>query len=146
LQSVNAVPSPKYLNTIIYHTSRYLSMILFDLIRKVTKIALFKRRECTLQKIDIFFPSLKHQIWRWTYYFFNKEEVTLSVKKRKGECKRCGGCCHTSIRCSSLSFDESGYAMCKEHDRRPHMCKLYPFSRRDHFSHLKDKCGYWYDE
>ena len=99
-----------------------------------------------MQKLDIFFPSLKHQIWRWTYYFFNKEEVTLSVEKRKGECKRCGGCCHTSFRCSSLSFDENGHAMCKEHDRRPHMCKLYPFSERDHFSHLKDKCGLWYDE
>ncbi|MHC4455132.1 MAG: hypothetical protein ACYSWS_10650 [Planctomycetota bacterium] len=36
--------------------------------------------------------------------------------------------------------------MCEEHERRPHMCKLYPFSERDHFSHLKDKCGFWFDE
>ena len=121
-------------------------MFLFDLIKKVIKITLSKEGSMLLQKIEIFFPSLKHQIWRWCYYFFNKEEVTQSVEKRKGECKRCGGCCHTSIRCPSLSFDESGYAMCKEHDRRPHMCKLYPFSKRDHFSHLKDKCGFWYDE
>jgi len=136
----------KNLNIIIYHTSRCLSIFLFDLSEKVIKITLSKNKECILQKLDIFFPSLKHQIWRWTYYFFNKEEVTRSVEKRQGECKRCGGCCHTSIRCSSLSFDENGYAMCKEHDRRPHMCKLYPFSGRDHFAHLKDKCGFWYDE
>jgi len=121
-------------------------MFLFDLVKKVTKIKVLKGGSAFLQKIAIFFLSLKHQIWRRFYYFFNKEKVIQSVEKRKGDCKRCGGCCHTSIRCPSLLFDESGYAICREHDRRPHMCKLYPFSSRDHFPHLKDKCGFWYDE
>ncbi|MCP4266042.1 MAG: hypothetical protein GY777_10795 [Candidatus Brocadiaceae bacterium] len=103
------------------------------------------KRINTLQKIDIFFPSFKHQIWRWFYYFFNREKVLQSVEKRKGDCKRCGGCCSASIQCSSLAFDKNGYAMCMEHERRPRMCKLYPFSDRDHFLHLKDKCGFWYD-
>ena len=38
-----------------------------------------------MQKINVFFPSLKHQIWRWTYYFFNKEEITRSVEEKEKE-------------------------------------------------------------
>ncbi len=99
----------------------------------------------TVQKINVFFPSFKHQIWRRFYYLFNKKQVLQSVEKRRGDCKRCGGCCNASIRCPSLAFDENGYAMCKEHESRPHMCKLYPYSGKDYFSHLKNKCGFWYD-
>ncbi len=121
-------------------------MFLFDLMYKVIKIRILVERELVLQRIDIFFMSLKHQIWRRLYYFFSTEEVDQSVKKRKGDCKRCGGCCRTSIRCQNLLYDGNDLAMCKIHDHRPDMCKLYPYNGRDFFPHLKDKCGFWYEE
>jgi len=40
----------KNLNTIIYHTSGYLSIFLFDLIKKVIKIALLKRKGAFCKK------------------------------------------------------------------------------------------------
>lgn len=36
-----------------------------------------------MQKNDIFSQSLKHQIWRWFYYPFNRKDVLQSIKKRK---------------------------------------------------------------
>ncbi|MEE9259826.1 MAG: hypothetical protein V3U40_01760 [Candidatus Scalindua sediminis] len=99
-----------------------------------------------MQNVNIFISSFKHQIWRRYYYFFNKEEVAESIKKRKGECKMCGLCCQASIRCTKLLYDENGLAMCKIHDHKPDMCKIYPYNERDFFPHLKDKCGFSYAE
>jgi Fe-S-cluster containining protein len=99
-----------------------------------------------LQNINIFFSSLRHQIWRRYYYFFNKDEVAESIKERKGECKRCGLCCQASIRCPKLFYDENDFAMCKIHDNKSDMCKMYPYNGRDFFPHLKEKCGFWYEE
>ena len=60
LQSVNTIPLPiKNLNTIVYHTSRKLSMFLFDLIKKVIKITLFKRKEVRFAKNRYLFPVSK---------------------------------------------------------------------------------------
>ncbi|HDY66362.1 MAG: YkgJ family cysteine cluster protein [Candidatus Scalindua sediminis] len=99
-----------------------------------------------MQNVNIFISSFKHQIWRRYYYFFNKEEVAESIKKRKGECKRCGLCCQASIRCPKLFYDDNDLAMCKIHDHKPDMCKIYPYNGRDFFPHLKDKCGFSYAE
>ena len=94
--------------------------------------------------MSVFFSSLMHQIWRRYYHLFHKEKVTLSIKERKGDCKRCGQCCQASIRCPRLLYDNNNLAMCTIHDRRPGMCELYPFNSRDFFSHIKDKCGFFY--
>lgn len=99
-----------------------------------------------MQKLDIFLSSLKHQVWRRYYYLFHKSGVHASLKTRKGECKRCGQCCQASIRCPKLDYDENGLAICKIHDHKPYMCTIYPYNGRDFFKHLKEECGYWYDE
>ncbi len=94
--------------------------------------------------VSIFFSSLSHQIWRRFFHFFHREKVYVSLKERKGDCKRCGKCCQASIRCPKLLYDENNLAMCMIHDRRPGMCKIYPFNSKDFFSHIKDKCGFFY--
>jgi Fe-S-cluster containining protein len=68
------------------------------------------------------------------------------LARRKGDCLRCGRCCHTSLKCQHLDYDENGLSLCKVYDRKPHMCSLYPYNGNDYFYHLKPTCGYKYDD
>ncbi|MGQ3686385.1 MAG: YkgJ family cysteine cluster protein [Candidatus Loosdrechtia sp.] len=95
-------------------------------------------------RIDIFCSALLLQTWRRLYYIFNKREVYSSLEKRKGNCMRCGRCCHASFRCQHLAYDENGLSLCKIYDRKPHMCSLYPYNESDFFYHIRSTCGYKY--
>lgn len=97
------------------------------------------------QKIDIFCSALLFQSWRRICYFFNKQEIYHSIKERKGNCLRCGRCCHASLKCQHLDYDENGLSLCKVYEKKPHMCSLYPYNKNDFFFHLRDTCGYRYD-
>ncbi len=98
------------------------------------------------QKVDIFCSALLLQAWRRVNYAFNKREIYVSLEKRKGNCLRCGRCCHASLRCQYLEYDENGLSLCKVYDRKPIMCSLYPYNENDYFCHLKSTCGYNYDD
>ncbi len=111
-------------------------------VKKIHRI--LQRVQIVAQRIDIFCSALLFQAWRRTYYVFNKREVFTSIKKRKGDCLRCGRCCHASLKCQHLFYDENGLSLCKVYDKRSLMCALYPYNENDYFFHLKDSCGYKY--
>lgn len=98
------------------------------------------------QRIDIFCSALLFQAKRRSNYIFNKQAVHHSLKKRTGNCLRCGRCCHASIKCQHLEYDENGLSLCKVYDQKPLMCSLYPYSGDDYFDHLRNTCGYKYEE
>lgn len=89
-----------------------------------------------------FILALKHQIWRRVYYISKKDEIVETYKTRKGQCKRCGGCCKPSFKCTNLMYDEDGLSYCKINGSKPRLCKLYPFNEKDFFKHLRGNCGY----
>lgn len=113
-------------------------------IKKINRI--IQRVHFITQKVDIFCSSLLFQTWRRFYYVFNKREVYNSLERRKGDCLRCGRCCHTSFRCQHLDYDKNGLSLCKVYDKKPLMCSLYPYNEKDYFYHLKPSCGYNYDD
>lgn len=95
--------------------------------------------------IKYFFLAIKHQIWRRYFYLRKKDEVVQSCKDRRGECKRCGGCCKTSFRCVNLIYDEHGLSCCRINENKPILCALYPYNAKDFFKHLRSSCGYTFD-
>ena len=95
---------------------------------------------------SIFFSSLFHQTWRRVNYILSKKKVLQSVKTRKGNCKRCGRCCWTSMRCNNLDYDINGMSICKAHEKKPGMCRLYPYSQKDFFPHIRNECGFRFEE
>ena len=113
-------------------------------IKKINRIV--QKIHQITQKIDIFCSALLFQAWRRIYYVFNKREIYNSLKKRGGDCLRCGRCCQASFKCQYLEYDENGLSLCKVYDRKPGMCSLYPYNENDFFFHLRDTCGYSYDE
>jgi len=113
-------------------------------IKKIHKIV--QKIQQVTQRIDIFCSALLFQAWRRTSYVFNKREIYTSVKSRKGDCLRCGRCCHASLKCQHLGYDENGLSLCNVYDQKPLMCSLYPYNENDYFYHLKSTCGYKYDD
>ncbi|MGR3219650.1 MAG: YkgJ family cysteine cluster protein [Candidatus Anammoxibacter sp.] len=99
----------------------------------------------TIKEVYIFFLALKHQLWRRCFYISHKSEVLQSSKTRGGECKRCGGCCKSTLKCPNLDYDENGLSCCKINHNKPRLCALYPYNRKDFFKHLQDRCGYTYE-
>ena len=104
----------------------------------------FILKKTKMKEAIIFFLSIRHQIWRRYFYLFNKRNVFRVYRKRKGVCKRCGGCCNASFKCSNLKYDENGLSCCKVNDNKPMLCRLYPYSKKDFFKHLRRDCGYRY--
>ncbi|MCF6159294.1 MAG: hypothetical protein E3K32_12180 [wastewater metagenome] len=98
----------------------------------------------TVTRVDVFCSALLLQVWRRVYYVFNKREVYASLEQRKGNCLRCGRCCHASFKCQHLAYDENGLSLCEVHDQKPLMCSLYPYNEDDFFYHIRSTCGYTY--
>lgn len=80
---------------------------------------------------------------------FRREKVMRMLKRRTGECLRCGACCKLLIRCPA--YDESGgVPRCRLYDDRPGACGLFPLDESD----LRDrdivqpyvKCGYTFND
>ena len=72
-----------------------------------------------------------------------KEAVEEGLKRRRGECLGCGACCQSSFPCPFL-YEKDGMLLCKIHETKPDVCKIYPFNEEDVFPHTKDKCGYYF--
>lgn len=112
---------------------------------EVKRIRILQKIHQITQKIDIFCSAILLQSWRRIYYTFNKREVHTTLKTRKGNCLRCGRCCHASFKCQHLDYDANGLSLCKVYDRKPLMCSLYPYNKNDYFYHLRSTCGYSHD-
>lgn len=110
-------------------------------------------------------PQFKRQnfrtrmiLWRGVFRrfylnLFRPGYVRQSIATRKGECARCGACCHLTAKngCPSLGFEEAGLSLCKIHGsfRMPN-CVIFPVDARD----IADrdlvapdtvKCGYRFE-
>ncbi|MBW7897581.1 hypothetical protein B188_24080 [Candidatus Brocadiaceae bacterium B188] len=107
---------------------------------------IIQKAQQVAQKIDIFCSAILLQTWRRMNYIFNKQEIHSSLKKRQGNCLRCGRCCQASFKCQHLEYDKNGLSLCKVYDQKPLMCSLYPYNEDDYFFHLKPTCGYKYDD
>ncbi|HNY11008.1 MAG TPA: YkgJ family cysteine cluster protein [Candidatus Wallbacteria bacterium] len=93
----------------------------------------------------IVLSSLKAQVKRRFVYYFSREQVKESLKKRKGECLGCGKCCQAVVPCPML-YKSGPKLLCKIHQHKPYVCHLYPVSGADFFPHLKHVCGYWFTD
>ena len=81
---------------------------------------------------------------------FCKKYVRESIARRRGECKRCGTCCHLiANKCMALKFTEEG-SRCRIYNfyRLPNCC-TFPIDSRD----IRDRdlvapdnpCGYYWE-
>lgn len=61
---------------------------------------------------------------------FRKESVAASLKRRRGECIRCGACCRLLLRCPLLGKRRDGSHFCRIYKRRPAMCSLFPLDEK----------------
>ena len=87
--------------------------------------------------------SFKMQVKRRYLMLLKKEAVEEGLKRRRGECLGCGACCQSSFPCPFL-YEKDGMLLCKIHETKPDVCKIYPFNEEDVFPHTKDKCGYYF--
>jgi len=62
--------------------------------------------------------------------FFRPGYMARNLKRRRGECRRCGVCCHLSVRCP-LFRDLGGLTECRIHGFRPRNCRIFPVDERD---------------
>jgi hypothetical protein len=77
------------------------------------------------------------------------QKIKRLLKRRRGECLRCGACCKLMFRCPAFK-KENGIAKCKIYKYRSRVCQLFPLDKRD----LADrdlieptkKCGFWFKE
>ena len=84
---------------------------------------------------------------------FRKRYVSESLARRKGDCARCGVCCHlVANKCASLHVDAAaGHSSCRLYNvyRLPN-CRTFPIDPRD----IADRnlvapdtpCGYFWEK
>lgn len=96
---------------------------------------------------------LRGVVRRFFLNLFCKGYIRRSVAARKGECRRCGVCCHlVANKCPSLRILQQGNTRCVlYHLYRMPNCVTFPIDARD----IADRdlvappdvpCGYFFDE
>lgn len=75
--------------------------------------------------------------------------VEDQLKRRKGECIRCGACCKLLFKCPMLVTHKNGSTSCRIHDRKPENCRIFPVDSKciKERNHLLPSlpCGYYFD-
>ncbi len=80
---------------------------------------------------------------------FNRDYVRRGIKRRSGDCRRCGACCKLTIRCPDLEENGPENCACARHATRWTNCRIFPVDERD----IADRdqvsgdgpCGYRFD-
>lgn len=90
-----------------------------------------------------FITSFKMQLKRRYLLLLKKEAIANSLARRRGECLACGECCRASFDCPFL-YKQGDRYLCRIHETKPEVCKIYPFSEDDMFPHTRGKCGYYF--
>jgi hypothetical protein len=82
-----------------------------------------------------------------TQYFTSEEEIETQLKKRRGNCLRCGNCC-TGPKCALLEWDDvkkQWYCPAHDHPFWGHIhCSKYPLNQEE--VELYNCKGYWFEE
>jgi hypothetical protein len=92
--------------------------------------------------------SLINYLKRVYYWYFNREVILESLRKRKGKCKQCGkGCYIFGIRCPFLTKENK----CRIHNSkfRPFLlCQITPLNitKEDREVNKKFNCGYYWED
>ena len=85
------------------------------------------------------------KVRRFFLIVFFRDYVEKSIRKREGECARCGDCCKLLFQCPHYD-DSVDPPVCRIHVKRPLNCRYFPINERD----IKDReligsgrpCGY----
>ena len=105
------------------------------------------------QTLRIRVALLKGVLRRFLLYIFRPGFVRDMHARRKGECSRCGVCCHlVANKCGALRLHADGQSTCSLYTlyRLPN-CRTFPIDPRD----IADRnlvapperpCGYWWDD
>ncbi|MBS3822162.1 MAG: hypothetical protein KGY81_10415 [Phycisphaerae bacterium] len=56
--------------------------------------------------------------------------VARKLRRRQGECIRCGTCCKLLFKCPFLEELHDGSTRCLIHDKRPQNCRIFPVDER----------------
>jgi hypothetical protein len=79
-----------------------------------------------------------NRVKRIVMVVIKKDYIKNKLKKRKGNCKRCGDCCRG---CKYFQVDK-----CLVYDKRPWFCyKEFPLSRFDQKIFNVKNCGYKFE-
>lgn len=72
--------------------------------------------------------------------FFYKNYIDEKIKKRKGECLKCGECCN------NCKFLDGKTNLCLVYEKRPWFCyKNFPLDELDKKVFCVKNCGYWFE-
>ncbi|MFO8013204.1 MAG: hypothetical protein R6X20_07855 [Phycisphaerae bacterium] len=66
--------------------------------------------------------------------------VARARRRRRGDCRQCGSCCHLTFRCPFWRAD----GLCNIYDRRTRTCRDFPVDARD-LRLTRVPCGYWFE-
>jgi len=66
--------------------------------------------------------------------------VARARRRRRGECRQCGSCCHLTFRCPFRRSD----GLCNIYERRPRTCRDFPVDELD-LRLTRVPCGYWFE-
>lgn len=88
--------------------------------------------------------KLFNKIRRFFVCHFEKEIVTSSLKRRRGECFQCGRCCKLVYRCPLLIGNQSTMKCLIYNTVRPWQCRVFPLNTSD-LADVNFRCGYYFD-
>ena len=71
------------------------------------------------------------KIRRWVLGNFRHRYIFSQIRKRKGECARCGACCRLLFHCPFLRVLPDGGTECSIHVKRPVNCRIFPIDEKD---------------
>ncbi len=74
--------------------------------------------------------------------------VQKQLRKRQGECQRCGACCKLMFPCWALTHN-NGSVHCDRYHARSSVCRIFPIDDKDlkdrDLVHPQVKCGFHFN-
>ena len=85
--------------------------------------------------------QLRGKARRFVQASLSRQDHDALLARRRGECKRCGGCCKLAFRCPFLRTDAEGQTSCRIYGLRFAQCRLFPLHAAD-LRELRGECGF----
>lgn len=90
------------------------------------------------------FLQLRGKVRRFVQASLLRQDHEALLARRRGECKRCGGCCRLAFRCPFLRTDAEGQTSCRIYGLRFTQCRLFPLHAAD-LLELRGECGFSFE-
>lgn len=79
-----------------------------------------------------FLSQVLRKMRRSYFSIFKKEYVRENMRRREGDCNRCGACCELVYKCPFVARDKDDMAYCRVYGSfQPASCRNYPFDEVD---------------